>query len=133
MPRGLRLPPAVPSTVLIAARVERLAGRLGEHPAALVPFGASMLAFVVLYFSVFGDQREELAGRGDVSAASLGLDLAFDQAAVMALRAPAGVTGAVRRQCRLAKVDLGSACVDVPAAMSMIVVYQMKRLRVSAG
>jgi hypothetical protein len=34
--------------VLIASWIERLAGRLGEHPAAFMPFGASVLAFAVL-------------------------------------------------------------------------------------
>jgi hypothetical protein len=37
-----------------------------------------MLAFAVLYFAVFGDQREELVGKGDASAARRGLDLDFD-------------------------------------------------------
>jgi hypothetical protein len=48
--------------VLVAARIDRLAGWLGEHPAALMPFGASMFALVVLSLAMFGDQDEQLVG-----------------------------------------------------------------------
>ena len=37
----------------IGARVDRLAVRLGEHPAALLPFGASMVSVTVVLLAVF--------------------------------------------------------------------------------
>jgi hypothetical protein len=43
-----------------------------------VLFSASVLPFTVLYFAVFGNQREELVGKGDTTTARLGLDLDFD-------------------------------------------------------
>src|SRR6516164_3574460 len=86
--------------MLIAAGVGRLAVRLGEYPAALVPLGAGVLPLSVLKLAVCDDQLEELVGKGDAAAASAGLDLHFDQAAMAALRAPASVAGAIRRTRR---------------------------------
>jgi len=47
---------------LIAAGVYWLAVRLGEHPAAVMPLGASVLSLAALKFTVFNDQLEELIG-----------------------------------------------------------------------
>src|SRR5690242_18789532 len=88
--------------VLVAARVDRLAVRLGEHPAAFVPFGASVFPFAILELAMLGDQREQLVRQGDPAAASRRLDVYLDEAATTAVGAPAGVAGAVRRAWRRA-------------------------------
>lgn len=51
--------------VLVAAVIRRLAGRLGENPASLMPFGARMLGFLILPVGMLGDQVEELVGQCD--------------------------------------------------------------------
>src|SRR5262249_24040436 len=56
------------------------------------------------------DQLEELVGKGDAAAASPGLDLYFDHAAIMAVGAPAGMAGALRR-------TWGGTCPLVPLAV----------------
>src|SRR6266480_8007954 len=61
--------------VLITAWVYRLAVRLGEHPAALVPLGPSVLSLTGLKFTVFDDQGEELVGKGKAAAGRPGFDL----------------------------------------------------------
>jgi len=53
--------------VLISARVDRLAGWLGEHPAAFMPLGAGVLAFLILPVAVLGEQREQLLWQGDAA------------------------------------------------------------------
>jgi hypothetical protein len=65
-----------------AAWVYRLAVRLGEHPASLVPIDPSVLPLVGLELAVFDDQLEKLIGKGKTAAARAGFDLDFDQAAV---------------------------------------------------
>jgi hypothetical protein len=72
-PPGLRPPQTGPSTRTVAARINRLARRLGEHPAALMPFSASVLALLVLPLAMLGDQDEQLVGQGDSPAAAADL------------------------------------------------------------
>jgi len=61
-----------------------------------VPLSSGVLSFPVLKFTVFDDQLEELVGEGDAAAACPGLDLDFDQASAVTIRAPASVAGAIR-------------------------------------
>jgi hypothetical protein len=47
----------------VAPEVQGLAVGLGEHPVAVMPFAARVLAFALLGLAVLGDQRVELVGR----------------------------------------------------------------------
>ena len=88
--------------VLVAAGIDGLAGRLGEDPAAFMPFGPSVLPFLILALAVLDDQVEQLVGQGDATTTGRGLHFHLDQAATMALRTPAGMAGAVGRTGRWA-------------------------------
>jgi hypothetical protein len=55
--------------VLIAARSIGLPLGWAKHPAALPPFGASMLTLTVLPLAVLHDQCEQLVRQGDPAAA----------------------------------------------------------------
>ena len=88
--------------VLIAARVDRPAVRLGEHPATLMPFGTSVLPLAVLSLAVLGDQGEQLVRQGDPAATGCRLDFHLNEAATAAIWAPTGMAGAVRRARRRA-------------------------------
>src|SRR6266700_3452105 len=87
----------------------RLTIALGEHPVALVPLGARVLALAVLRSAVRHDQDKQLVWQRDTATACLGLHVGFDQAAAVPLGARAGVAGAVGRTGR-------RACTLVPLA-----------------
>ena len=90
-----------------------------------------MLPLCILPSAMLDDQGEQLVRHSDATAASGGLHLDLNQAATMALRAPAGMAGAVRRagrwafplvplavlRARLDLVIAGAASVRVGAAV----------------
>jgi len=79
---------------------------------------------------VLGDQREQLAGQGDPAAAGRRLDIHLDEAAAVAIGAPAGVAGAVRRAGRRAFPLVPLA---VPRAWPGLVVPGAARMRIGAA
>jgi hypothetical protein len=62
-----------------------------------VPFGASVLALLILLVAMFNEQRIELVGQRNAASSGRRLDLHFDKAATVAFRAPASVACAVWR------------------------------------
>jgi hypothetical protein len=93
--------------VLIAARVDGLAGRLGEHPVAFMPLGPGVLAFLVLSLAVLGDQSEELLGQRSVEVTAQGNDRAPPQLAGVGVPDDGGVVGVAVRAQRPAGAGVG--------------------------
>ena len=81
----------------VTPRVKRLAGRLGEDPATLLPRCAGVLPLPLLDPFMPHKQLVQLIGYRERSAASLRLHIDFDQAATVALRTVSRMSRAVRR------------------------------------
>ena len=73
--------------VVVGVRVERLAGRGGEHPAFLVPLLPCLLPFPILLGLVRAEQLDELGRQPDRAAARPGLNPAGGRAGADTLRA----------------------------------------------
>ena len=81
----------------VAARVDRLAVRLGGHPTAFLPYGPGVLTLPLLVGPMLDEQFVELIGQHGPPAAGSGLHVSLDQAAAVSPRAPPRMTPAVGR------------------------------------
>jgi hypothetical protein len=112
--------------VVIAPGIDRLPVRLGEHPAAFLPLGSSVLTLSFLYLLVQDDQVKQLVGQRQRPAASRRLHVDFHQSPAMTVR----LLDCVFHAVRLARVR---ARAGVPIAWLLAFLRTVIHCRTGAG